>query len=73
MDDYGSDDESVQDYTETKVLLGYAETEPSSDLISHLGGEPVLPLRPSYWLSFFAEYVMSDMATSFLACRRTPR
>ncbi|KAI5854328.1 programmed cell death protein 2 [Tricharina praecox] len=43
MDDYGSDDESVQDYTETKVLLGYAETEPSSDLISHLGGEPIWP------------------------------
>ncbi|KAA8910468.1 programmed cell death protein 2 [Sphaerosporella brunnea] len=40
MDDY-SDDESLTDYTETKVLLGYAEEEAGSDTISHLGGEPV--------------------------------
>lgn len=40
------DDESIQDYTETKVLLGYAEEEARDDAISHLGGEPVrlLPL-----------------------------
>jgi pre-rRNA-processing protein TSR4 len=42
MDDY-SDDESITDYTETKVLLGYAESDVGSDAISHLGGEPVCP------------------------------
>lgn len=50
MDDC-SDGESLQDYTETKVLLGYAEAEPGSDLVSHLGGEPVLPLCHFYWPS----------------------
>lgn len=41
-----SDDEDIQDYTETKVLLGYAEEEAGNDTISHLGGEPVCPLVP---------------------------
>ncbi|KAF8253110.1 hypothetical protein K440DRAFT_277171 [Wilcoxina mikolae CBS 423.85] len=38
-----SDDEDIQDYTETKVLLGYAEDEAGNDTISHLGGEPIWP------------------------------
>jgi hypothetical protein len=42
--DYDSDnsgDDDVSKYTETTVLLGYAEPSPSEDVISHLGGEPV--------------------------------
>jgi len=66
MDDYDSDDVSLQGYTETKVLLGYAETEPGSDLISHLGGEPVLPPVP-FLAKLSAECLVLDMATHSIA------
>jgi len=42
--DYDSDDSEdgdASEYTETTVLLGYAEPSPSEDVISHLGGEPI--------------------------------
>lgn len=48
-DDYSDDDEELEDYTETKTLLGYAEEEPvGDDSVSHLGGEPVSTLRYRY-------------------------
>jgi pre-rRNA-processing protein TSR4 len=37
-DSSGADD---GDYTETKVLLGYASKEAGNDTISYLGGRPV--------------------------------
>jgi pre-rRNA-processing protein TSR4 len=42
MPPYDSDSsDGEDDYTETNVLLGYAATEPTSDIISHIGGQPV--------------------------------
>lgn len=42
-----SEDEGVDDFTATNVLLGYATTEETDDKFSHLGGEPVcLCLHP---------------------------
>lgn len=42
MPPYDSDSSDGEDnYTETNVLLGYASTEPTSDPISHIGGQPV--------------------------------
>jgi hypothetical protein len=49
MDDY-SDEESLSEYTETGVLLGYAESEAGSDTISHLGGSPVSSNQQHYLL-----------------------
>ncbi len=43
-DSDSSDDDDVGEYTETKVLLGYASQEPTDDPISQLGGEPVSPV-----------------------------
>ncbi|KAL2890870.1 putative 20S rRNA accumulation protein 4 [Ceratocystis lukuohia] len=41
MKDYDSDsDIDSQDFTETNVLLGYAQKELGDDVISHLGGTP---------------------------------
>jgi pre-rRNA-processing protein TSR4 len=36
-----SDSDDAQSVTETPVLLGYAEDEPTEDTVSHLGGTPV--------------------------------
>jgi hypothetical protein len=42
MPPYDSDSgEEDEDYTQTKVLLGYATTEATGDAVSHLGGAPV--------------------------------
>ena len=41
MADYDSDSSGVGDDIETKVLLGYASKEPTSDEFSQLGGQPV--------------------------------
>ena len=41
-----SEDDSAS-FTSTKVLLGYASTEPTDDVISQLGGYPVLSARSS--------------------------
>jgi pre-rRNA-processing protein TSR4 len=42
MPPYDSDSSDGEDnYTETNVLLGYASTEATGDLISHIGGQPV--------------------------------
>jgi hypothetical protein len=49
MDNY-SDDESLSEYTETGVLLGYAESEAGSDTISHLGGSPVSSNQQQHYL-----------------------
>jgi pre-rRNA-processing protein TSR4 len=38
----GEDD----DYTETKVLLGYATEDATGDAVSHLGGSPVRSFTP---------------------------
>jgi hypothetical protein len=77
MDDY-SDDESLTEYTETKVLLGYAEEEAGSDIISHLGGKPVrsqtlraiLPPSSSPADGYVA---VVDMAPPLIARRCSPR
>lgn len=42
-----SENDLEEGFTETSVLLGYAEEEPTGDEISHLGGEPVIPPRPA--------------------------
>lgn len=50
MPPYDSDSsDEGEDYTETNVLLGYASEEPSSDIISHIGGNPVCFPRLRYW------------------------
>jgi pre-rRNA-processing protein TSR4 len=41
MDPYDSDSSIDEDFTETGVLLGYANDEVIEDTISHLGGWPV--------------------------------
>lgn len=41
MDPYDSDSSVDEDFTETNVLLGYADEEVIEDTISHLGGWPV--------------------------------
>jgi hypothetical protein len=41
MDPYDSDSSVDEDFTETTVLLGYADEEVIEDTISHLGGWPV--------------------------------
>jgi pre-rRNA-processing protein TSR4 len=41
MDPYDSDSSVDEDFTETSVLLGYADEEVIEDTISHLGGWPV--------------------------------
>ena len=41
MDPYDSDSSVDEDFTETGVLLGYADEEVIEDTISHLGGWPV--------------------------------
>ncbi|KAL2368791.1 PDCD2_C domain-containing protein, variant 2 [Blastomyces gilchristii SLH14081] len=40
MDQYDSDSSGIDDFTETNVLLGYADDDASDDSISHLGGWP---------------------------------
>lgn len=40
-DSSGIDDDEAGDFTETNVLLGYADEDASDDSISHLGGWPV--------------------------------
>ncbi|PGG97418.1 pre-rRNA-processing protein TSR4 [Blastomyces parvus] len=40
MDQYDSDSSGIDDFTETNVLLGYADDNGSDDSISHLGGWP---------------------------------
>ncbi|KAG5297321.1 PDCD2_C domain-containing protein [Histoplasma ohiense] len=40
MDPYDSDSSGIEDFTETNVLLGYADDNASDDSISHLGGWP---------------------------------
>ncbi|OJD22611.1 hypothetical protein ACJ73_06035, partial [Blastomyces percursus] len=40
MDQYDSDSSGIDDFTETNVLLGYADDDASDDPISHLGGWP---------------------------------
>lgn len=45
-------DEDIQDYTETTVLLGYAEEDPvGNDTASHLGGAPVCFPSPQIFKS----------------------
>lgn len=39
--DTDSSDEDNEGYTITKVLLGYASTEPTDDSFSKIGGLPV--------------------------------
>lgn len=46
--DSESSDEG-EDYTETKVLLGYATEDATGDAVSHIGGVPVR-LFPSFYL-----------------------
>lgn len=41
--DSDSSDDDVEGYTTTKVLLGYASTEPTDDSFSRIGGLPVSP------------------------------
>ena len=41
MDPYDSDSSADEDFTETNVLLGYADEDVIEDTISHLGGWPV--------------------------------
>lgn len=41
--DSDSSDDDAEGYTTTKVLLGYASTEPTDDLFSRIGGLPVSP------------------------------
>jgi len=41
MDPYDSDSSADEDFTDTGVLLGYADDEVIEDTVSHLGGWPV--------------------------------
>lgn len=41
--DSDSSDDDIEGYTTTKVLLGYASTEPTDDSFSRIGGLPVSP------------------------------
>jgi pre-rRNA-processing protein TSR4 len=46
MPNYDSESSDGEDYTETNVLLGYANKQATSDAVSHIGGEPVSRLLP---------------------------
>jgi pre-rRNA-processing protein TSR4 len=53
MPNYDSESSDGEDYTETNVLLGYANKQATGDAVSHIGGEPVsrlLPQNQCTWL-----------------------